>query len=201
MSLDPGDVTACLVTRGNIDMNPILDSLIFPNVIVWDNSRRPRDWFTYGRYKALGEAKTRVCFFQDDDVIVSPAQQRALLDLYKPGVYLTNQAANHNPPEFSELTLPGWGSLTDTILPDDVFERWIRAGHTLSHDLMYVGCDIVFSLLTPHRETVDLGQNHLPYAFADDRLHRTPEWQGLKPWFYQEALRVRNSTWEPATTA
>ena len=47
--LDPTDVTACLVTRGDVDMTPIYESLIFPTVILWDNSKR-QDWKVAGRY-------------------------------------------------------------------------------------------------------------------------------------------------------
>lgn len=42
------DVVACIVTRGDVDLTPILDSLIFEDVVVWDNSIRP-DWKCAGR--------------------------------------------------------------------------------------------------------------------------------------------------------
>ena len=44
--LDPAEVTACLVTRGDVDMQPILETLLpYNEVIVWDNSERPESKF------------------------------------------------------------------------------------------------------------------------------------------------------------
>ena len=37
--LSPDQVTAVIVTRGDVDLAPVLDSLIFDDVVVWDNSR------------------------------------------------------------------------------------------------------------------------------------------------------------------
>lgn len=51
------DVVACIVTRGDVDLTPILDSLIFEDVVVWDNSIRP-DWKCAGRYLAALEARS-----------------------------------------------------------------------------------------------------------------------------------------------
>ena len=55
--LTTADVTACLVTRGDQPemMRRIIDSLIFDQVIVWDNSERP-DGKTAGRFYATLEA-------------------------------------------------------------------------------------------------------------------------------------------------
>jgi hypothetical protein len=37
LPIDPGEVSAVLVTRGNVDLSPVLDSLIFEDVVVWSN--------------------------------------------------------------------------------------------------------------------------------------------------------------------
>ena len=57
----PYDVTACLVTRGDQPdmMARIRESLIFDNVVVWDNSKLP-DWKCAGRYMKIGVTRRSV---------------------------------------------------------------------------------------------------------------------------------------------
>src|SRR5262245_25366483 len=49
------DVSAVIVTRGNVDLQPILDTLPYDDIVVWDNSKRPTDLKILGRYEALEE--------------------------------------------------------------------------------------------------------------------------------------------------
>lgn len=189
MGLTPDQVTACLVTRGDIDLAPILDSLIFDQVIVWDNSVRANNK-TAGRYKACALAETDVVYFQGDDNIVTAEAQHALLELYEDGVYLSNMDAQHNTGLFPRLTWAEWGALTRRDLPAAAFQRWQEAGHALDDDwFLLVGCDIVFSLLTPTCR-VDLGQHHLPYAFAEGRVHRLAGFHEAKCRFYDGCLEL-----------
>ena len=190
MTLNASDVTACIVTRGNLDLQPILDTLLFPYVIVYDNSKNT-DVHTAGRYLAIQQAKTAVVFCQDDDVIVTPEQQQTLLDHYHPGWIVANQADGHQPPDFEPLTFLGWGSVFDRDLPTAAHTRWRDAGHSVS-DLGYlmVGCDIAFQLLTPTLR-LDLGQNHRPEAFGPDRAYRDARFQGWKWDAYEKAMALR----------
>jgi hypothetical protein len=93
------NVSAIIVTRGDVDMHPILESL--PDeweVLVWDNGagslrrwcRPDPDWIwqhdmsvasaeitdvsVYGRYAAIEYASHDLIYVQDDDVIVSDPQ-------------------------------------------------------------------------------------------------------------------------------
>ncbi len=83
-------VSACLVTRGDVDMQPILESLPPEwEKIVWSNSGRvdtytehgllhilgANDLSVYGRYAAIEYASHDLIYVQDDDVIVSDPQQ------------------------------------------------------------------------------------------------------------------------------
>jgi hypothetical protein len=95
------EVSAIVVTRGNVDMKPVLASLPEEwEKIVWDNSRiipyapeyaffgpgatparvvGPRanggmDFSVYGRYAAIEFASYDLIYAQDDDVIVSDPQ-------------------------------------------------------------------------------------------------------------------------------
>lgn len=113
--LTPDHVTAVIVTRGDVDLTPVLDSLIFDDVIVWDNSREPfaiGEWrngavtvgtrlaaqalapqrdlavdeMTWGRALAAELATTNVVYSQDDDIIHTPENQQAIIAAYEPGV-------------------------------------------------------------------------------------------------------------------
>jgi hypothetical protein len=85
------NVSACLVTRGDVDMQPVIDSLPAEwEVLVWWNghtltrcSPQERkveitvdvpDLSVYGRYAAIEYATHDVIYVQDDDVIVSDPQ-------------------------------------------------------------------------------------------------------------------------------
>jgi hypothetical protein len=81
------NVSACIATRGDVNMSPILDSL--PEnweVVLWNNGLglvgtwRPHeqledievhDLGPYGRFAAIAYASHEIIYVQDDDVIVS----------------------------------------------------------------------------------------------------------------------------------
>lgn len=80
-------VSACIATRGDVDMRPILASL--PDEwekIVWDNRKGvyvngecvqpiPNDLGPYGRFEGIQQyASNDICYVQDDDVLVSDPQ-------------------------------------------------------------------------------------------------------------------------------
>ena len=79
--LTPSDVTAVIVTRGDVDLRLIRDSLIFDNIVVYDNSVEP-DEMTYGRVIGAQRAPTEVIYSQDDDLIHSHENQWRLLHSY-----------------------------------------------------------------------------------------------------------------------
>ncbi len=121
------NVSACLVTRGDVDMQPILDSLPKEwEKIVWINGRGvynlgpmdgcgdlvfvpatqpPPDLAVYGRYAAIEYASHDLIFVQDDDVIVSDPQ--AIVDAWlehcgdpRPRPALPAPVVCNMPPEF-----------------------------------------------------------------------------------------------------
>ena len=65
----PSEVTAVIVTRGDTDLWPIIDSLIFEDIVIWDNSREAHDEKTYGRVLATLRARNPIIYSQDDDII------------------------------------------------------------------------------------------------------------------------------------
>lgn len=184
--MNQSQVTACLVTRGDIDLRPILETLIFPHVIVWDNSER-ENLRTYGRYAAIAEATTPVVYVQDDDTILGPDQQAQLLDNYRLGRVVANMAPNHQPPHLDGLVFVGWGALFDKDLPERAFRRANPERRDLGFEM--VGCDILFTMLTPTL-ALDLGQWNKPEAFGPDRVHRHPRHNEWKTRYYQMAKEL-----------
>lgn len=163
--LDPGQVSACLVTRGDVDMTAILESLPFDETIVYDNSRR-NDLGIYGRYAAIAEARHDVIYTQDDDVLVSCFDE--LLTEYRPGVLTVNY------PEPWDVPWVACGALFDRDLPKAAFERYQRRW-MLDETFTHWTCDAVFGLLTPTR-VVDFGYQDLPHGLAEGRVSTSPGW-------------------------
>jgi hypothetical protein len=126
--IEPGDVTAVLVTRGDQPemIRRIQDSLIFDDVLVWDNSVRP-DRKTAGRYWALDLGTRHVVYFQDDDVIVPADTQRRLVQEYMPGVVIANYGHGENDGGYGDLPLVCGGAVLDCDLP------WAAANRYFEH--------------------------------------------------------------------
>ena len=162
--MNQSEVTACLVTRGNVDIRPILDSLIFYKVIVWDNSKRDFDAATYGRYMAAEEADTELVYFQDDDVILSPEGQQELLDQWQPGEFLVSMEDKKHRTEFSHIYWCGQGAITERRLYREAFDRWGKFYSKNEPGFHTQGCDIVFPVLTPNKRRINVGRTHLSYA-------------------------------------
>lgn len=177
-------VSAVIVTRGDVDLTEILESL--PEEwerVVWDNGarevRRHRpgsftaefrgnehtgpllDLAVYGRYAAIhyGLCDGDVIFIQDDDCIVDAA---AIAAAYEPGRLVANMPTGRWP-DYLDSALVGWGAIFDRNLPGQAFERF-DVGHPAWGDAeFYRTCDVVFSALTP-RTVIDVGFRHLPWA-------------------------------------
>lgn len=194
--LDPGQVTACLVTRGDVDMQPILDSLIFDQVIVWDNSKR-EDMKCAGRYYATLEAETPVVFFQDDDVIVPRATQEALVEEYEPGVMTAVYGHGSTPDGYDDLPLVCGGALVDRELPWAALNRYLDL-YAANEGFLYEA-DFVAGVLYPTFKHI-----HLPFEILMDiaqhpsRLCNQPWQRQLKLKITTQARAVRDESLVPA---
>lgn len=185
------DVSACLVTRGNIDMKPIIDSLPFDDIVVWDNSEpwgteennvAYHDLKAYGRYAAIPFAKNDIIYFQDDDCIIPIDTINWLMRSYEDGKVVMSMPSDHYPDDTEDKGLIGWGSLFYRDLPSKAFETFLKYfdGEPRWLD---IGADIVFANLTPKIRI--LGEHiNFPYAYGADRTynendyveHRTAYW-------------------------
>lgn len=187
--IDRKDVAAIIVTRGDVPLDT--SYLIWPEVIVWDNSQE-FDLGAYGRYQAIGSTSAPIIFFIDDDCTVTTEAQLGLLAAYEDGVFVSNMNPAHNGGLYPLLALPGWGSLTHRDLPMQAFTRWREAhpGDWLSDDFLRIGCDIVFPVLTESK-MIDLGHDNLPHAHAEGRTWRRTDYPEKKAHYYREAAALR----------
>jgi hypothetical protein len=185
------DVTAIIVTRGDVDLEPVLASLAFSDVVVWDNSCQEADEGAYGRYRAVQRTRSKVVYFQDDDCVVPADDQIRLVDAYEPGVL-----AALMPPErvdYTDTVLVGWGSLCDWHLPGLAFGWWRQEGHDAdSREFKVVGCDFVFPMLTPWRR-LDGYHRDLPHAHAPNRTWASfPDYAAVKARYMADARAMRD---------
>ena len=163
------DVSAVLVTRGDVNMAPILDSLHeqgVEDIILWDNSVRENEG-VYGRYIGAAEAAYDVILFQDDDLFVPCIAE--LCDAYEPGVVTINFPAEY------PLDIPwmGYGSIFDRGLWREPHQRYLAV---FPFDAFFRNvCDAVFSMLTPLK-VIHGGVHHRPEAYRPDRTSNQPDW-------------------------
>lgn len=178
--MSPDKVTACLVTRGDVDMRPILETLPFNDVVVWDNSKRPADLKTFGRFAATLEARHDVVYFQDDDCIFRDFD--ALLDAYEPGVLTAVYGHGENPDGYEDVAIFPGGAVLDRSLPWAAFNQYLR--RFPCDDGFLYDCDFVFGALTPHV------QLHLPFEIRDVAYNgrRLAD----EPWQKETKLRITN---------
>lgn len=168
--------TAVIVTRGDVDLTPVLESLPaeWP-VCIWDNSKRPEDLKVYGHFAALAEIDTEYAYCQDDDAVCPAADVLAAWDESKhAGRILLNEADGETP-------WISWGAIFHKDLPAPAIQRFVDA-YGMSDDVL-LWCDLIFSQLTPWTN-VDLGWRNLPWARAANRMV-------MKDTHYSEQARIR----------
>jgi len=171
-------------------MELIIDSLIFDNVVVWDNSVF-EDWKCAGRYKAAEEAPTDIVFFQDDDVIVPAETQMALLDAYEPGVCVANWGHGDNPDGYDDLPLVGAGAIVDRQLCLDAIDLYARH-YPLDDDFKYEA-DFVVGVLYPEFRHMRLPfEINMAVAQHGSRLVNQPWQKALKFKVTNQARTVRD---------
>jgi hypothetical protein len=186
-------VTACLVTRGDQPemMERIRESLIFPNVVVWDNSQRALDAKCAGRYYALREATTPVVWFQDDDVIVPPDTQQRLLDAYMPGVMVANWGHGETPDGYDDLPLVCGGAIVDRNLPWEALNRYLE--HWEADDAFHYESDFVAGVLYRDFRHLHLPfEINMPVAQDPSRLCNQPWQKALKLEITERARLIRD---------
>lgn len=185
------DVTACLVTRGDQPamIKRIRESLIFRDVVVWDNAVRP-DWKVAGRYMAAAEATTEYVYFQDDDVVVPDTTQQELASMAGPGLAVTNWAHGNTPDGYQDIPLVGAGAVIDRTTVLETLFRYAQQ-HPLDDEFKYEA-DFVLGALYPDWLSVRLPfEIVLPVAQHPSRLCNQPWQQQLKQKLTDRARALR----------
>lgn len=172
MGLSASDVSAVIVTRGDVDLGRILSSLPYEDQVVWDNSKRERNASVYGRYLAMAECKHDVIFFQDDDLVFTAHDE--LLAAYEPDRITGNMPDPwYTRTEYDKLgmVLVGAGSLMHRDLPWPAFERYLAVWPEDALFLDY--CDFINAKLAPGLR-LDLGYEILDHCTGPDRINTQP---------------------------
>jgi hypothetical protein len=193
------NVSAVIVTRGDVDLSPVLDSLPRDwQKVVWDNSQR-QDCSVFGRYAAIPECEHELIYVQDDDCVL--ADPAALVEAWAvPSWGRSDYIACNMPPQFrehySDSALVGFGAVFTRSLPARAFNRFYRAAGNgdISYGLASFKreCDTVFTTLMP-RILVDLPYTDLPWASAPNRLWKQPEHVSERRAMLDLARKVRDA--------
>ncbi len=184
------DVSAVLITRGDVDLAPIIDTLPYDDVVIWNATERTNDASCYSRYLAAQEARFDVVYFQDDDLIFTAHDD--LLAAYEPDRITGNMPSPWWERErYDELdcVLTGAGALVPQGLWDAAFHDYWAAWPW--DDLFETYCDHISGILTQSTR-VDFGYKILPCATDQGRINTTPGQASRKQTVINRALRLRD---------
>lgn len=201
-------VAAVIVTRGDVEIQPIVDSI--PQgweILVWENghtvsrsdgyAEHAGECAVYGRYAAIHHTSADVIYVQDDDVLVSSPQQ--LLEEWLVPVRMgrLNHVVCNMPPEYRHdfyqaHALVGFGAVFHRDSPFRAFAPFLEQYTLKSTDVFYRTCDIVFTCLTP-RILSNVPIEHLPHAYADNRMYRQWDHVGERTGVLNLARKLRDA--------
>lgn len=189
MSITADKVSAVLITRGNVDMAPILATLPYGDVVIWNGLERDEHPGTYGRYLAMREAANEVVYLQDDDCLFRHHDE--LLDAYEPGVLTAVYGHGENSDGLDDMALIHGGALVDRDLSLSSFDRYLERWPV--DEGFYREADMIAGTLCPHKH-VDL-----PYEIRweiinrRDRMCDQPWQRDLKHEITDRARAVRDA--------
>lgn len=170
--IDTSQVSAVIVTRGDVDLAPVLGPLPFDDIVVWDNQARPVDLHVFGRYAALAEARHDVVYFQDDDVLFDAFEE--LLGAYQPGWLVANMDAPWvEKGNYFDTVCVGAGAIADRRILLRALARYQE--RYPADPWLHLECDLIVGTLVPTQK-IDLGYRVRTDVEQDGRLCRQP-WQ------------------------
>lgn len=162
------DICAIVVTNGQHDITPVIESLRpFGQTVVWDNSKAKKDMKVYGRYLSVSHSWHELIYFQDDDAIVDTDKFADSLSVYRDGEVLCNMPREwaDAPAYQGPIRLVGWGSLFHRRLVN--FQPYLD--HYPLDELFLRECDRIFTGLNTCRN-INVPRLSLPYAFDRTRM-------------------------------
>ena len=201
------NVAACLVTRGDVKLHRILDSLTdegIEEIVVWDNSQR-QDLGVYGRYAAIAETDAPLILVQDDDCVLPPESIEEIMWTSDSGGSAYGQLVCNMPQRFREqpmyangdTALVGFGACFHRDLPERAFRQWDHVAISddgLNADTAWFHrtCDVLFTALTP-KVLVDVPYENLPWATDESRMYRQNGHTAERKRMLELALKVRDA--------
>lgn len=174
-------VSAVIVTRGDVSLAEVLDSLPRSwEKIVVDNSQEQQDFMVYGRYVGCARASNDLIFVQDDDVIVSDPsliveQWQAVYantPLLSPNFTVCNMPSEFRHDFYTHHALVGFGAVFHRAIVEPTFQKYLGPHGYMTRMLnreFLRTCDIPFTALNP-RVLVDVPKENLPWCNADNRM-------------------------------
>lgn len=206
--LSPAEISAVVVTRGDVDLAPVEKTLsIFREVVVWDNSKAMK-LAVYGRYRAIANCVSDVIYVQDDDCLLPLFSLLGLCDAYQPRKLVANMPDRFRP-HYPDSALVGFGAVFDRDLPEIAFRRFLDAdygrdnvpdgdvstgGWLARYDPSFARtCDVVFSTLTP-RELVDVPHEDREFASDASRMWKQASHYGDREAMLLRARAVRDGS-------
>jgi hypothetical protein len=184
--LSPDDVTACLITRGDVDLDPILETLPYKHVRIWGPDQP--EMHVFGRYVAMFEAKTPVVYTQDDDCIFRDHEE--LLARYEPGRIVANYGHGDNPDGYDDMALVHGGALMDADLPARAFSRYLQR-YPLDEGFLREA-DMINGTISPHTHTDLEFEIRMEIATRPNRMCNQPWQRDLKRKITDQARKVRD---------
>jgi len=186
-----------IVTRGDVDLKPVLDSLIFRDVVVWDNAKEPRDQMTYGRTLGALRAENDTIYSQDDDIIHRPEDQEKIVAAYQPDVltgcmwaaWSAGAKRQGIPGGYDDLVFPGSGSVYDAGLPHRALARYLELYPF--DDFFRLWADTIVGVISDTR-ALDIRFEALPCAEDDNRMCNLPDAVAEKTKAIRRAREVRS---------
>lgn len=122
--ISASQVSACLITRGDVDLAPILETLPYDDVVVWNGSERYERPGTYGRYLVMREAKHDIVYLQDDDCVFRHHDN--LMAAYAPGRITAVYGHGDTPDGLEDVALVHGGALVDRHVSATAFARYLE---------------------------------------------------------------------------
>ncbi len=174
--IDPADVAAVIVTRGDVSLKDPLTTLKragLGQVEVWNNQHVAEDLGVYGRYAAIELTDAQAILVQDDDVQLPPDTIKKLLAAYQPRKLVANLPAGEYRRRYTDSTMVGFGAIFDRDLPNKAFARFRENVTYADEEIFRRTCDVVFTTLTPF-VLVDLPFTYLEHTYAENRMYRMP---------------------------
>lgn len=190
------DITPVIVTRGNVPLGPILDSMgaVFSReTVIWDNGAERRlDIKVLGRYIGMFEAATNIVYVQDDDCIVSdPA---AIFNAYEgQGTIACNMPQEFRHDGYTDSALVGFGAVMNRLDALSALGRFVLpyVGE-LDQEWFFRICDVPVTVLL-QRTLVNVGHINLPWAAGSDRMYRQEDHVGERLRALELAREVRDA--------